>query len=324
MGVAFTVAFFGVAIVVLAILGGLFLLGLALFIVYLVQRSKKKKRGEKASKAPLVASMFFLALPIAALIWFAVSVISSKITQMGYEDCTDKWKNEHVFDAEARNDIITELFAAADSGDKEKIMALFTDEIQADSALEKQVDAFLAEYEAGFSGLEFDHSGGGSSGGGGVSTFSSGGTIIKNGEIYYIIMRACHENEEHPEKVGLEGFEIYSSKAEVLRMNDEAYTDERYIRCEIEVEKDFDLRMIDGEPYRFTEIERELTAEQVKKAVEASRNADDLSAIIGKPNAVWKDMYLIYELAEGEEYGYAKVSYSEPFDHVHHVYFAEK
>lgn len=324
MGVAFTLGFVAVLGVILAVLGTLTVTGIALLIVYLVQRSKKKKRGEKASKAPLVASMFFLALPIAALIWFTVSVISSKITQMGYEDCTDKWKNEHVFDAEARNDIITELFAAADSGNKEKIMALFTDEIQADSELEKQVDAFLAGYEAGFSGLEFDHDGGGSTGGGGVSTFSSGGTIIKDGEIYYIRMRACHENEEHPEKVGLEGFEIYSAKAETLKMNDEAYTDERYIRCEIEVEKDFNLRMIDGMPYRFTEIERELTAEQVKKAVEASRDADDLFAIIGEPNAVWKDMYLIYELAEGEEYGYAKVSYSEPFDHVHHVYFAEK
>ncbi len=324
MGVAFALGFVAVAIVVLVILGTLAVTGIALLIVYLVQRSKKKKRGEKASKAPLVASMFFLALPLAALIWFAVSTISSKITQMGYEDCTDKWKNEHVFDDEARNDIITELFAAADNGDKEKIMALFTDEIQEKSALEKQVDAFLAAYEAGFSGLEYDHDGGGSSGGGGVSTFSSGGTIIKDGEIYYIRMSACHENEEHPEKVGLESFEIHSSKAEALRMNDEAYTDERYIRCEIQVAEDFNLRIIDGTPYRFTEIERELTAEQVERAVEASRDADDLFAIIGEPNAVWKDMYLIYELAEDEEYGYAKVSYSEPYDHVHHVYFEKE
>lgn len=324
MGAVFALGFLAVAAVVLLILGGLALSGIILLIVYLVQRSKKKKRGEKASKAPLVASLIFLTLPVGVLIWFAASTISNKITQMSYEDFTDKWKNETVFDNEAEDDAINGIFSAADSGDKEKIMALFTDEIQADPALEEQVDLFLAAYETGFSGLEYDSTGGGSSGGGGVSTFSSGGTVTKDGELYYIRIYACHENDEHPEKVGIEGFEMYSSKAKALEMNDEAYTDERYIRCEIEVAKDFDVRIIGGDPYRYTEIERSLTAAEVEAAVEASRNTDDLAARIGKPNAVWNDMYYVYELSDGEEYRYAKVSYSEPFDFVHHVYFEEE
>lgn len=60
MGVAFTVAFLGAAIVVLAILGGLFLLGLALFIVYLVQRSKKKNVVKKQVRRRLWRRLSFL------------------------------------------------------------------------------------------------------------------------------------------------------------------------------------------------------------------------------------------------------------------------
>ena len=314
MGVAFTVAFLGVAIVVLAILGGLFLLGLALLIVYLVQRSKKKKRGEKASKAPLVASIVFFIPPVSVGVIFLVSVIANGFERMTWKNFRDEWKNSsYVTDTGARHDAVDAFLKAADEGDKEAIKDMFTDHIQTMTFLDTQIDEFLAVYPGRLSEGKVG-SWGGMSNGMDPAYVNQSGEIELDGEIYHISIGLCYQNSERPDLVGIEYIYIKSEEAYAYEY-DTDYTvdsDRTFIRGNFQEYDEFEARVIGPHTYAYVEMDRELTKQQLQEAFDSSRNLKEIIGKIGEPNADCERLgWAVYGLSDGDEYAYAVISYHE-------------
>ncbi len=315
MGFVFTLAFMGMISVILVILGGLALMGVALLIVYLVQRSKKKKRGEKASKAPLIASILFLILPVGAAVWFLISVIANHFERMSWNNFRDEWKNSsYVTDTGARHDAVEAFFEAADKGDKEAIRLMFTENIQKSASLEKQIDDFLAVYPGGLSAGKTG-GWGGMSGGVDPADLYQSGEIELDGEIYHISIGLCYQNSERPDLVGIEYIHINSQEAEAFEC-DSGFTidtDRTFIRGNFQEYDEFEARVIGPHTYAYVEMDRVLTKAQIDEAAENSRSFADMAEKIGEPNADCIRLgWAVYGISD-EKYAYAMVSYDERF-----------
>ena len=322
MGVAFTLGFIVIAAIILTVLGILAVMGIALLIVYLVQRSKKKKRGEKASKAPLVASILFLILPVGAALWFLISVIANGFERMTWSNFRDEWKNSsYVTDTGARHDAVEAFLEAADRGDREAIKDMFTDRIQKNTNLEKQIDEFLAVYPGGLSEGKVG-SWGGSSGGFDPADLYQSGEIRLDGEIYHISIGLCYQNSEHPDLVGIEYICIKSEEAEAFEC-DSGFTidtDRTFIRGNFQEYDEFEARVIGPHTYAYVETDRVLTKAQMDEAVENSYGLDDLIEKIGEPNGDCIRLgWAVYGI-DDDEYAYAMVSYDERFGRRGEIY----
>ncbi len=316
MGVAFTLAFLGIAAVVVAILGGFFLMGIALLIVYFVQRSKKKKRGEKASKAPLIASIIFFIPPVAAILWFLISVIANSFERMSWVNFRDEWKNSsYVTDTGARHDAVEAFLEAADNSDKEAIKDMFTDNIQLSSALDKQIDEFLAVYPGGLSEGKTGSWGGASAGFDPADLYQSG-EIELNGEVYHISIGLCYQNSARPDLVGIEYIYLKSEEAYAYEYDTDYTVDSErtFIRGNFKEYDEFEARVIGPHTYAYVESDRVLTKEQMDKAAKDSRTLEELIEKIGEPNADCTRLgWAVFGISD-EEYAYAMVSYDERFD----------
>lgn len=315
MGVAFTFALLGMAAVVFAILGALFLIGAVLLIVYLIMRIKKKKRGEKASKIPLILSIPFLALPVSFLAVFVFSVISNTLEQAEWDSLRDEWINSHVYDSSAKRDAVEAFLEAADAGDKEAIRLMFTENIQASQALDKQIDDFLAVYPGGFAGCETSSWGGMSEGMDPAYLYQSA-EIEKDGEIFHLSIGACYQNSENPHCVGIEFFYLKSEEAYAYEYDTDYTVDTSkvFVRGNFQNYDSFDARAIGAHTYVYKEIDRELTKSQIEEAVSSSHSFGDLIEKIGEPNGDNTRLgWAVYGLSDDAEYAYAKVSYDERY-----------
>jgi hypothetical protein len=298
-------------------------IGFIILLISVIKLRKNRKQGVKPKKAGIVIGSALFFLP-AAIVSFLVmcglfSNAKLKIQRLGYKNLTDKWKMEWISDSEARNDVVTDFIKAADEGDKEKIMSMFTDNIQKDEKLSTQTDEFLKEYPKGLYGLEFEKHGGGS--GGSYSekiTFSASAEVVKDGETYYLHFGGCSNSKENKEEVGLEYFYINSEKAEVLEdditvdyYGNEVNESTDYISAKINVDGDYTTRRISAYPYKYYEKDRKLTKADAVAAVKKSRKVSDLEEILGEPNSNNVRLQrVVYELEpENDEPRYMVVGY---------------
>ena len=311
-----------VGVVLIGILVILAIIGTIFFIVGLIKRKKAISQGKKYYVVFITIGSILLSLPLLLVGGvFACSVINkieTDIKRQSYENCIDKWKNEWVSSNEVREDVIKEFFDAADNKDKEALMALYSDEIQQDSELKEQVEEFLDEYPGGLVDLKFDYKGGheeGSSDYGVSSEYLNARYEVKKGdEYYYISFGGYYENDEEPDKIGLDYFVINSEKGEVISdESDEERDDEEHIIANIDIEENFETRRVAGIPYKYVEKDIIYTREEVLEAIKESYDLYDLYSYLGEPNGVGARLnYVVYEIESNEnDYRYIEITHTD-------------
>lgn len=274
------------------------------------KREKLKKSGKTLLKIPTVA-IFLLVFVVLG------NIIINHIKGLGYNNLADKWKHQRVTDTMAQNDVIKMFIRAADNGDKDAVILMFSEDIRDNVGFEKQVEEFLLEYPGGFYGLEFDMQGGHSSEdndyGKKIAYFSCNYEVKKEGQMFYVSFGGCHQNSYDETEVGLEYFCIRSEKAKVLadEIGRSIDTEKNPIIAEINVEEDFEIRRIDDEPWKFTSIDRKLTKDEVIDALRNSEYLDGVIWLLGEPNG-WNRRFekVVYELEpENGEARYVIISF---------------
>ncbi|MBQ4284350.1 MAG: DUF5104 domain-containing protein [Lachnospira sp.] len=308
--------------IIIIILGFMLLVGGILLIVGLVTRKKALVRGKKYPLVLITIGAATVSIPCflvgSIVVSSVVSNIRLEMERKNYNNCIDKWKNEWVTSETVKEDIMTELLAAAEAGDKAAVMALYSEEMRSKPELEEQIEVFLKDYPKGLywePGTGTSGSGGSSDHGMSVETTSVSCMVYKGEERYYVSFGACYENDYDASKIGLKYFHLNSEKAEVLEDDDsfEGYPEDEYIMARVNVLGDFETRLVWGYPYKFYPIERTITEAQALEAVRKAENLSELKKLLGEPNADKENMNdLVYELvSENGEPRYMVVSYDD-------------
>lgn len=233
------------------------------------------------------------------------SFLSSDKQEVEYDNPAEKWRNEIIYDNEAKNDAITWLLGKADSGDRSGFAEIFAPVVQSSESFSAQLDSFFEAYPKGLSECELDSGGGSGSGsynyGDVVETYSTSFTCFLNGEWYHISVSFCHQNTTAPDEVGVTFFCIENLEAFAL---DKSYSEDDFIMCSIAEESEVTARLIDGRGFVFEPTpERRVTLEQMREYLENCDNIRELTQLIGVPNVTKK-----YSNATGCDYYYELTS----------------
>jgi hypothetical protein len=325
--VAIFLIFLIIAVCVLVFIG---FIGLVIFIVSLIKRHSDKRNGRKVHKLGMIVGIVILMIPIgivgSIVGSMVVSSIRTRIARMGYTNVTDRWRNEWVSERQAEEDVISCINEAVESGDKSAVAGLFSQNVQRDSALTKQIDDFFAECPTDLSSYTADYQGGSSGGDGDTESFDCSYELKRDDEVLYVSFGGCCHNREDKDEVGLEDFSIRSEKAEVLtHIESDDNSASKYIIAEINVAEDFETRRVWGHPYRFTPMDRSLTKAEVVDAVQNSRSLSDLVNAIGEPNGNCESgKRVVYEVESPDDKPRYAVVYYDYYERVekNNVYFA--
>ncbi|MBE5926911.1 MAG: DUF5104 domain-containing protein [Lachnospiraceae bacterium] len=297
------------------------LTGIILLIIGIIRRKNAIKNGKKSSNTCIVLGCVFILIPIFAVGESVLGILAlglqEKIKRDSYENCIDEWRNEWVDSNEVREDLIEEFFAAADNNDKEALMKLYSKEIQEKPGFEEDVEEFLLEYPGDLSGLQFKYKSGheeGSSDYGVSSDYLNAKYEVKKGEEYYYInFGCCYEHDEEPDRIGLDYMVINSEKAKVLSEELDCELDvDEHIVAYVNVTEEFEIRRIDGNPYRYIDTE-EYTKEEVIEALKQSYDLNDLYCCLGEPNGIsGRINYVVYEIEPDEnDYRYILITHTD-------------
>lgn len=309
--------------IIFVVLGVLFVLGLILLGVGIVKRKNPKNKGKKHPVVFMVVGTI-LSLPALGailLIFVKPKIMDTKLEmeRAQYECVPDKWRNEHVYDHEAAQEVLDALLKAADEGDKEAFAKNFTPDIQEKSDFEEALDLFFESYPQGFSecGIEVGPVSGGGSYNFGHNVLTAGTSVdvVMDGEWYTIGLGFCYENTDNPEEVGVNDFSIMNMEGaayfnEEYNKNSIPFHDE-YLVCRIMSDKEISACLIGGIPYLWTDTpEPKLTKEEMSVLLNQYRDEGigipEVVDVIGEPNASRKlsnctgyDYY--YELVPKED-----------------------
>ncbi len=304
---AFASMMFVYIILICIILGVLFIAGLALLIIGLVNKRKLKYRGKKSPVVCIITGAVLLAAPIIVTIIVLAAGFSSVISNLNtdYDNVTDKWRYSRVYDNEAAEGAIQQLLEAAESNDQKAFIETFTPNIQNNESFKATLDKFFSLYPKGLAMCELDGGTTGSSGsynyGHNIETGRASYTCILDGEWYYIGMNFCFRNTDYPDEVGVNFFCIENLEAYAL---DNKYVGSDYLICSIIGEDEITARLIDGRGYIFEPTpERIITEAELCGYLDECYSLSDLTLIIGEPNVKKK-----YDNHTGYDYYYELAS----------------
>lgn len=321
---AFISMVFAALFIVGAILLGIGFIGLIITIVS-VRKRKRTPEGVKKKKAGLIVGIILMCVPmvpvVLILIYSAYSRIALEIQRANYTCITDEWRNEYVSEEEAAKEAMEVMLKAADEGDAEKIKKMFRHSAS-EKLLEKQIEQFLAtcpkglskcdipenffeEYSCDYSKLDGER----------INDneleedyFSVYYEVEIDGEWYYISMEGCHRNVDNPEKVGIELFTVETGEAYVTEENYET----TYLEFDATGDADIDMRRIDGNPYEFKSVNRNLNLDEILHTIDEELDYEEFMEEYGEANVgdeyAWYDEgEYIYELpSENGEARYLK------------------
>ncbi len=271
------------------------------------------------------ARLVICVLGIAALIMIVAIVVTifklkepeqpSVVERETYSSIVEKWRDGNGEDGSGDDGVllIKEILKAADNKDTSAIKAMFTKEMQNDSQLAVQLEEFFDEYPGNLSECRVNDGGKNIE-----STYENGKEIeffegnftVRDGNAYYFItVGACCMDDYNNDAIGLEYFVIESEKAYVLKKERD---ESKYIYANIEVEDDFEVRWIGRHPYKFIEIERNISQEQVLETLKLDNSIDNFKELYGEPNSIsYYDNYF-YELEEIDgEKRYVEISFGD-------------
>ncbi len=308
-------------IIIICLLVGLFVVGWIIAIIGLANEKKVKLYGKKYPHVCISIGLYMVAIPVVFVLYVfgtvGINTLKLNIERKGYENFVDKWQNENVSANEAGDEAVRWIIEAAENNDKDKIMEVFTEEIQSDSEFSAQIDEFLEAYPGGFSGLEIESKGGHDytdSDNGNIAEYMSYSyELVKDNVYYYIDFEACIRHEGNSSKVGIEQFVFKSERAEVYfqDVSEDFVEYNEYITAKIDFAGDFTVRQINGYPRKFYEFGRNITKDDVLEAVKYAKNIENIERMLGTPNLNHLTLRtLIYELNSGKgQPMYAEIGY---------------
>lgn len=306
------------------VLGLLFVVGLVLLLVGLINRKKPKYEGKKSPVVCISIGSVLLLIPVVTVVVLIGNAVYSEIIEKNirYDNVADKWRHQDVYDHQAVDEAIDALLSSADKGDSEAFADVFTPNLQKDIRFDNELDAFFKNYPVGLSQCELD--GGLTSSNSSfvndesVENASAYFTCVLDGEWYFITMKLCYDNTASPDDVGITFFCIENLEANAVGRE---YSDNEHIICELVDEKFVSARLICGKGFCFTDYpEREISEEMMRSCLESCDSISEISQLIGEPNVTKKydgsagcDYY--YELTpENGEPRYAHISTSRNGD----------
>jgi len=302
----------------LLILGILFIAGLIFLNIGIKKRKKFKNKGKKHPIILIIiGTLLLLPTAIFIVIVLATTLITNTKTttkQTQYECIPDKWRNEHVQDRSAAQEVLDALLESADNGDKEAFAMNFTPEIQEQSDFDHTLDMFFKSYPQGLSECEIEVRSAAGPGsynyGHTVRTAGTSIDVVMDGDWYRIGLSFCHENTDNPEKVGVTDFNISNLKGAAYNHNEydknPDYLKDEYLTCSIINDSEISARLIEGIPFLWTDTpEPKLTENEMRKLLTAYRNeglgCPEIHNVIGEPNVSTSGYDYYYELAPKED-----------------------
>lgn len=255
-----------------------------------------------------------------------------------YADFRDEWNDYHSPRPDAGK-IIKDVMTAAESGDKEKLRKLFSEEVQQKDGFEEQLDEFIKNVPDGLAELEYEKdrldSGWGTDNGKLTMPITRHYKQINcNGKYYYAFMSGYAKCEPYPEKEGLSYFYIfdeaacaafdywelsngakddtanapefdYSSHILIARKDIDLGLDEyvtRYRPYLLGSPPEYELtsRSVDGNAWLFVDFGNNVSADDFMNKSHEVKDINDIRDLFGFENGILRNDYC-YELASDDE-----------------------
>lgn len=203
---------------------------------------------------------------------------------------------------------------------------LFSSYIQkTDESLDEQIELLLEAYsgstdicKADGSSLHGEYS---NQYGKQTSLVDSVFPIVSNGTYYWCWFQLMYRNDSDKEQIGVTGIALFSADyycAIKYEDEDAVFPDNESISVLVEYPMDSEVRAIDGNPYKYIEIERTLTKEKVISFFETSNKYSKFIEQFGEPNAA--NIYYMYELlSEENKLYYLRLGVNERTDSIYNA-----
>ena len=298
---AFASMFIVFLVIVLAVLGFMFIVGLILLITGIVRKKNPKNIGKRSPTISIVLGAVLLVLPVGTgAIAGGCAAREAILRNKDYDIVTDKWRNVLVTDKEAAQSVTEQLLDCAEKGDKETIKKLFSASVSGKDGFDKALDEFIENYPKGLSDGErkdLNVSGSSHYDKDGAKKYSKARfRISSGGEEYFISLDFCYYNKKNKDEIGLESFTVENLEAKALKKDREGDV----ILIDRESSDKVTARLIGGNAYIFTPAEGRLISEsEMSGLLKKHLYLSDISSEIGQPNAQFK-----MENATGYDYFY--------------------
>lgn len=261
-----------------------------------------------------------------AMLLLPLSILFSGCGQVDMLLSTLKNKTEELStsrEAKIYNEAVDEFFLALDNRDKDAIRNLFSPYIQkTDKDLEEQIDLLLEAYPGptDFCGRDGKvvHGSYSNEYGSHSSMADSEFAVVSNGTYYWCYFQLMYENDFEEEQIGINRLTLCSAEYDCAIHYDEEgaeWPDTPGISVLMEYPLDSEVRAVCGSAYKYTQIERTLTEEQVKEFFRHSEQYSEFVEQFGEPNA--KNVYYVYELpSEDSKPRYLRMGVNEQSDSI--------
>lgn len=295
--VFFIIGFVAIVIIPLAI-------GLPLLITGIVRRGKCIAAGVKPKKASIIVGSIFCGIPVTAFVFIAMMFIigSAQMTlnDMKYNNVVEYWK---AGDSAASStkwdycDIRSEFLKAAEDGDREALVALYSDNAKAQPDFDKQIDEFMSVYRKGF--LEILKSGGSERSN--VKSYeypSNEGTFYQyddilcrdsDEKIYGMLFLSCSKDANDAGNIGMHSVRIYSADIAADELTTGIRKPLTAASYEVNDNVPDDLVIIGNEISRTDSGSSVIDYDAAIKKIKAKDTIDNFTKTFGKPFAQWKN-----------------------------------
>lgn len=224
------------------------------------------------------------------------------------------------------NQAVNQFFEALDSRDKDAIRILFSSYIQkTDESFDEEIELLLEAYSGPTDICKADgsslHGEYGNQYGKQTSLVDSVFPIVSNGTYYWCWFQLMYRNDSDKEQIGVTRIALFSENyycAIKYGDKDAVFPDNESISVLMEYPMDSEVRAIDGNPYKYIEIERTLTKEKVISFFETSNKYSKFIEQFGEPNAA--NIYYMYELlSEENKLYYLRLGVNERTDSIYNA-----
>jgi hypothetical protein len=212
-------------------------------------------------------------------------------------------------DTKAFHEMMDNIFAAFDNGDKEGLKSLFAVSARNENPdLDNQIELFFSVYKGPMEidEIRYSTSGGERTEYGKRRTelYNSYDIIIKADEVrYYIKVEMISRDDFDKNNEGIQTLNVATEDAH----NSEYFVyywsgenDKPGLYYQDSTEKRDDIRWIEGRPWSYTRYDRKLTASDLRAVVEKDDSFNNFVSVIGEPNCSWTVYaYYYYELENG-------------------------
>lgn len=279
-------------------------IGLPLLITGVLRRKKCLAAGIKPRKASIIAGGIFCGIPVAVVTFivamFAVGVVRLAINDMQYNNVVEYWKaGDNVMQSVIWDycDIREEYLKAAESGNREALVALYSDNARAQPDFDKQIDEFMSAYRKGF--LKILKNGGSERSN--IQSYEypiNDNTVYQyddilclgsGGKIYGMLFLSCRSDANDAGNIGMHSVRIYSADIAADELKTGIRKPLTAASFEVNDNVSDDMTII-GNEISYTDSDSlVIDLDTALNAIKENDTIDGFTKAVGKPFAVWKD-----------------------------------